>query len=245
MGPLLVCAEYFSLTDPATPTQAPVALTVQPCILAVSEWACCQQYCQHNFQSTLLKTCAISAANLCHFGSSCSPYVLSVPALLTHAWCLQYCEHKANTNFAEEFNKSMTYFTQHSLEGGQHSLRSAFDWSRTQVVMDVGGGQGELLSRAMLYAGNQCRGVLLDRPHVLDRQVLCAALRLMAPLLSSWLSTCTCMPGQCAGWPWLQPDSTARLFGPALAWLGDRASQTPSCSGPAAWMCRAPLRPRE
>eukprot|EP00891_Asterochloris_glomerata_P005597 jgi/Astpho2/5597/fgenesh1_pg.00079_%23_53_t len=77
----------------------------------------------------------------------------------------QYCEHKANANFALEFNKSMTYFTQHSLEGGQYTLRSAFDWSRTRVVMDVGGGQGELLSRAMLYAGNQCKGVLLDRPH--------------------------------------------------------------------------------
>lgn len=77
----------------------------------------------------------------------------------------------------------MTYFTQHSLEGGQYTLRSAFDWSRTRVVMDVGGGQGELLSRAMLYAGNQCKGVLLDRPHVLDRQVFRTTLKSFTAVL--------------------------------------------------------------
>ena len=38
-----------------------------------------------------------------------------------------------------------------------------------QVLMDVGGGRGELLSRAMAYAGSHSKGVLLDRQWVLDR----------------------------------------------------------------------------
>ncbi len=38
-----------------------------------------------------------------------------------------------------------------------------------QVIMDVGGGRGELLARCMLYAGHESRGVLFDRPWVLDR----------------------------------------------------------------------------
>lgn len=36
---------------------------------------------------------------------------------------LQYCEQKENEHFATEFCKSMTYFTQHSLEGGQLTLK--------------------------------------------------------------------------------------------------------------------------
>ena len=170
----------------------------------------------------------------------------SVPALLTHGWscCLQYCEHKANANFAEEFNKSMTYFTQHSLEGGQHTLRSAFDWSRTRVVMDVGGGQGELLSRAMLYAGDQCKGVLLDRPHVLDRQVPCIALNSFTAFLSALLMHTHARP-VCRLLPASACQHCQTPLCPALAWLGARASHTPACSAPAAWMCRVPLRPRE
>ena len=49
------------------------------------------------------------------------------------------------------------------------SLKEAYDWGAARCVMDVGGGRGELLSRCMLYAGEQCRGVLMDRPWVLDR----------------------------------------------------------------------------
>lgn len=38
-----------------------------------------------------------------------------------------------------------------------------------QVIMDVGGGRGELLARCMLYAGHESKGVLFDRQWVLDR----------------------------------------------------------------------------
>lgn len=75
-----------------------------------------------------------------------------------------------NADFHEEFMQSMTYFTKHSLdEGGQVTLKDVYDWSKVGVVMDVGGARGELLSRCMLYAGEKARGVLLDRPLVIER----------------------------------------------------------------------------
>ena len=84
---------------------------------------------------------------------------------------MQYDEEKGNEAFADDFQQAMTYFTKLSLRGGEVSLKDAFDWSKTQCVMDVGGGRGECLSHCMLFAGPQCRGVLMDRPWVLDRCV--------------------------------------------------------------------------
>lgn len=92
---------------------------------------------------------------------------------LSKFWLLldgvQYDEEKGNEAFADDFQQAMTYFTKLSLRGGEVSLKDAFDWNKTQCVMDVGGGRGECLSHCMLYAGSQCRGVLMDRPWVLDR----------------------------------------------------------------------------
>ena len=82
---------------------------------------------------------------------------------------LQYDEEKGNEAFADDFQQAMTYFTKLSLRGGEVSLKDAFDWSQSRCVMDVGGGRGECLSHCMLHAGPQCRGVLMDRPWVLDR----------------------------------------------------------------------------
>ncbi len=83
--------------------------------------------------------------------------------------CVQYDEVKGNEAFADDFQQAMTYFTKLSLRGGDVSLKDAFDWSKTHCVMDVGGGRGECLSHCMQAAGPQCRGVLMDRPWVLDR----------------------------------------------------------------------------
>ena len=82
---------------------------------------------------------------------------------------VQYDEEKGNEAFADDFQQAMTYFTKLSLRGGEVSLKDAFDWSQSRCVMDVGGGRGECLSHCMLHAGPQCRGVLMDRPWVLDR----------------------------------------------------------------------------
>jgi hypothetical protein len=48
-------------------------------------------------------------------------------------------------------------------------LQDAYDWAGARVVLDVGGGRGELLSSVMSWAGQQCRGLLLDRQMVIDR----------------------------------------------------------------------------
>lgn len=48
-------------------------------------------------------------------------------------------------------------------------LQDAYDWSNARVILDVGGGRGELLSSAMSWSGAHCKGVLLDRQMVIDR----------------------------------------------------------------------------
>ncbi len=48
-------------------------------------------------------------------------------------------------------------------------LEDAYEWSSARCIMDVGGGRGEMLSRCMACAGPDCRGILMDRPWVLDR----------------------------------------------------------------------------
>ena len=65
--------------------------------------------------------------------------------------------------------QAMTYFTKLSLTGGEVPLEAAYDWARARCIMDVGGGRGEMLSRCMAAAGRDVRGVLMDRPWVLDR----------------------------------------------------------------------------
>ncbi len=95
--------------------------------------------------------------------------VITLCHVLTVGHGMQYDEEKGNEAFADDFQQAMTYFTKLSLRGGEVSLKDAFDWSKSQCVMDVGGGRGECLSHCILHAGPQCRGVLMDRPWVLDR----------------------------------------------------------------------------
>jgi len=80
----------------------------------------------------------------------------------------QYGEMAEHQEFADEFCKAMTYFTQHSLEGGRNTLQSAYAWGNAKVMMDVGGGRGHLLSTVMSYASSECKGILLDRQFVID-----------------------------------------------------------------------------
>jgi hypothetical protein len=47
-------------------------------------------------------------------------------------------------------------------------LLDAIDFGRAKVVVDIGGGTGELLC-AILTAHRNLRGILFDRPHVVDR----------------------------------------------------------------------------
>ncbi|DBB14282.1 hypothetical protein WJX82_008155 [Trebouxia sp. C0006] len=80
----------------------------------------------------------------------------------------QYGEKHDNAAFGEEFSHAMTYFTRHSLQGGTLSLKDAYNWKGAKCIMDVGGGRGELLSNCMAWASPSTKGVLFDRPFVIE-----------------------------------------------------------------------------
>jgi predicted O-methyltransferase YrrM len=70
---------------------------------------------------------------------------------------------KRETQFAAIFNQAMT-------EGSTRfadELVAAYDFSAFGIIVDVGGGQGWLLS-AILRATPAARGILVDLPHVLE-----------------------------------------------------------------------------
>ncbi len=76
------------------------------------------------------------------------------------------------------------------LGGAQVPLEDAFEWSGSRSIMDVGGGRGEMLARCMACAGPQCRGILMDRPWVLDRRAppSCPSSGLSWPCLGRWFA---------------------------------------------------------
>ena len=67
-------------------------------------------------------------------------------------------------DLAAIFDNAMTDFV--SLAAP--AIAAAYDFSQWDSVMDVGGGNGVLLA-AILRAHPNLRGVLADRPHVLER----------------------------------------------------------------------------
>lgn len=65
---------------------------------------------------------------------------------------------------AEVFDAAMTSFTQHSVD----DIAADFDFSRFDVIADLGGGRGEFIGR-LLDTVPDVRGILIDRPQVIDR----------------------------------------------------------------------------
>ena len=113
---------------------------------------------------------------------------------------LQYDEEAGNEAFADDFQQAMTYFTKLSLKGGEMPLKDAYSWSKSRCIMDVGGGRGEMLSHCMLAAGEHCKGVLMDRPWVLDRcALLCKghSMRCMGLVISYACKPPSLGPVQC------------------------------------------------
>lgn len=79
-------------------------------------------------------------------------------------------------NRAAVFDTMMT-----SIHGGEsYSLANAYDFSSERVVVDIGGGNGSLLS-AILTKYEKLSGILFDRPHVISRA---AAALAGSPLMS-------------------------------------------------------------
>ncbi|PIG95487.1 methyltransferase [Gloeocapsopsis sp. IPPAS B-1203] len=60
------------------------------------------------------------------------------------------------------FIKAMSFLTDHAVD----ALLDVFDFSRFNTVMDVGGGQGGLISKIVKRFG--CRGILFDLPYVTE-----------------------------------------------------------------------------
>jgi O-methyltransferase domain/Dimerisation domain len=60
----------------------------------------------------------------------------------------------------DTFVKAMSFFTAHSVD----ALLDAFDFSRFDTVMDVGGGQGGLIAQIVKRSG--CKGMLFEVPYV-------------------------------------------------------------------------------
>lgn len=80
----------------------------------------------------------------------------------------QYDEEEGHEAFADDFQNAMTSFTRLSLTGGTVPLKEAYDWGSSKCMMDVGGGRGEMLSSCMSFGNSSVKGVLMDRPWVLD-----------------------------------------------------------------------------
>lgn len=78
----------------------------------------------------------------------------------------------------------MTSFTRLSLTGGEVPLKDAYDWSKSGCMMDVGGGRGEMLASCLSYGSDSVKGILMDRPWVLDRLAHAPA-SLTTPLILS------------------------------------------------------------
>ena len=84
----------------------------------------------------------------------------------------------AQPELARRFDRSMAATTQLIAD----SINSIYDFSTTSTVVDIGGGNGELL-RAVLRANQGIRGVLADRNHVVASVVV-------EPDLSDRLTSC-------------------------------------------------------
>jgi len=71
---------------------------------------------------------------------------------------------RRNPEVARVFDEAMTNITQLSAS----AIASAYDFGRWGSLMELGGGNGNLLA-AILDAHRGLRGVLADQPHVLSR----------------------------------------------------------------------------
>ena len=69
-----------------------------------------------------------------------------------------------NPDMSELFNESMTRVT----EVVERGVSEVYDFSPYRKIVDVGGGQGRLLS-AMLRSNTNARGVLFDSPRVIEQ----------------------------------------------------------------------------
>lgn len=78
------------------------------------------------------------------------------------AHCFEYLAKHPHS--AQVFDAAMSGYSAHVCE----AIIDAYDFSAARCVIDIGGGTGMLLS-AVLASNARARGILFDRPEVLDR----------------------------------------------------------------------------
>jgi len=72
--------------------------------------------------------------------------------------------YSENPEDASVFNQSMTQVT----EWATDAVIQAYDFSRFDKIVDIGGGQGSLIS-SILSVNAQAKGILFDLPHVIEQ----------------------------------------------------------------------------
>ncbi|XP_078359814.1 uncharacterized protein LOC144644241 [Oculina patagonica] len=72
--------------------------------------------------------------------------------------------------FADNYDRAMNMLSQLELHNAQPSVFTVYPWDKCNRIMDIGGGEGQFLSRILKLPGCEyTHGILFDFPDVLDR----------------------------------------------------------------------------
>ena len=72
--------------------------------------------------------------------------------------------------FANNYDRAMTMLSQLELHNAQPSVFTVYPWDKCKRIMDIGGGEGQFLSRILKHPGcDQTHGILFDFPDVIER----------------------------------------------------------------------------
>ena len=72
--------------------------------------------------------------------------------------------------FADNYDRAMNMLSQLELHNAQPSVPSVYPWDKCKRIMDIGGGEGQFLSRILKLPGcEQMHGLLFDFPDVIER----------------------------------------------------------------------------
>lgn len=72
--------------------------------------------------------------------------------------------------FADNYDRAMNMLSQLELHNAQPSVFTVYPWDKCKRIMDIGGGEGQFLSRILKLPGCvQTHGLLFDFPDVIER----------------------------------------------------------------------------
>lgn len=72
--------------------------------------------------------------------------------------------------FADNYDRAMNMLSQLELHNAQPSVFTVYPWDKCNRIMDIGGGEGQFLSRILKLPGcEHTHGILFDFPDVIER----------------------------------------------------------------------------